>query len=207
MRLLKEEKEKPEGSDSRLIEEYQTHQLGAKLFANAGFGLFGNEYFEFSNYQVAECITAEGRRIHKQMESLVQNEPFSIKIVFGFTDSIFFEGGTEEQIQDFIRICKDKLGVTVELKNIFTNSIFYGKKNRYVAWTGIEKDEPIIKGLDGLSDSNPPWIIRWFKKIVFEIVEHPQTRFEVIPKMIQEAYTCRSMQLSYKKWHGIYYIV
>ena len=67
--LLKEEKEKP-NCDSKSIEEYQTHQLGAKLFVNAGFGLFGNEYFEFANYQVAECITAEGRRSHKQMESL-----------------------------------------------------------------------------------------------------------------------------------------
>jgi DNA polymerase, archaea type len=63
--LSKEEKEKLE-SDSKLIEEYQTHQLGAKLFANAGFGLFPSEYFEFSNYQVAECITAKGRLIHKQ---------------------------------------------------------------------------------------------------------------------------------------------
>jgi DNA polymerase, archaea type len=71
--LLKEEKEKPD-CDSKLVEEYQTHQLGAKLFANAGFGLFGNEYFEYSNYRVAECITAEGRRIHKQMESMAQNE-------------------------------------------------------------------------------------------------------------------------------------
>ena len=40
--LLKEEKEK---CDSKLVEEYQTHQLGAKLFANAGFGLFGSEFF------------------------------------------------------------------------------------------------------------------------------------------------------------------
>jgi len=37
--LLKNEKEKPD-CDLKLIEEYQTHQLGAKLFANAGFGLF-----------------------------------------------------------------------------------------------------------------------------------------------------------------------
>jgi DNA polymerase, archaea type len=66
--LSKEEKEK-RNCDSKSIEEYQTHQLGVKLFVNAGFGLFGNEYFEFANYQVAECITAEGRRIHKQMES------------------------------------------------------------------------------------------------------------------------------------------
>jgi DNA polymerase, archaea type len=185
--LLKEEKQKP-GCNSKSIEEYQTHQLGAKLFANAGFGLFGNEYFEFANYQVAECITAEGRRIHKQMESLAQNEPYKFKVVFGFTDSTFFNAETDIKVQDFIQRCKDELGVIVELKTVFVNSIFYPKKNRYVAWTGNEKDEPIVKGLDGLSDSNPLWVKKWFKKIVVEIVKHPGTRFEVIPKMIQEAY-------------------
>jgi DNA polymerase elongation subunit (family B) len=187
LNLLKEEREKPE-CDSKLIEEYQTHQLGAKLFANSGFGLFGNEYFEFSNYQVAECITAEGRRIHKQMETLGQSEPFNFKIAFGFTDSTFLQGGTDKQLNDFIRICKDKLGVTIELKKTFINSVFYGKKNRFVAWTGNEKDEPVIKGLDGLSESNPLWVKRWFKKIVVEVVKHPETRFDAIPKMIQQAY-------------------
>ena len=54
------------------------------------------------------------------------------------------------------------------------------KKNRYVAWTGNEKDEPIIKGL-GLSDSNPLWIRKWCKKILVQLVEHPETRFQVIP--------------------------
>jgi DNA polymerase I len=137
--LLKEEKGK-DNYDPKLIEEYQTHQLGAKLFANAGFGLFGNDYFEFSNYQVAECITAEGRRIHKQMELMAQNEPFNFKVVFGFTDSPFFNAGTDTKVQDFIQTCKDKLGVIVALKTVFINSIFYSKKNRYVAWTGTEKE-------------------------------------------------------------------
>ena len=41
LNLFKEEKVKAD-CDLKLIEEYQTHQLGAKLFANAGFGLFGN---------------------------------------------------------------------------------------------------------------------------------------------------------------------
>ena len=160
-----------------------------KLFANAGFGLFGNEHFEFSNYQVAECITAEGRRIHKQMESMAQNEPYNFKVIFGFTDSTFFNARTGiEKVQDFIQTCKDKLRVIVELKTVFINSIFYLKKNRYVAWTGNENDEPVIKGLDGLSDSNPLWVNKWFKKIVIEIVKHPETRFQVIPKMIQEGY-------------------
>ncbi|MGB8935122.1 MAG: DNA polymerase domain-containing protein [Candidatus Nitrosopolaris sp.] len=189
--MLKEEKEKPD-SDSKMIEEYQTHQLGAKLFANAGFGLFANQYFEFSNYQVAECITAEGRLVHKQMESLAQNEPFNFNVVFGFSDSAFFKdaaaGMDLTKVHDFIQTCKHKLGVVVELKTVFLNSIFYLKKNRYVAWTGNEKDEPVVKGLDGLSDSNPLWVRRSFKKIVVEIGKHPETRFEVIPKMIKEAF-------------------
>jgi DNA polymerase, archaea type len=185
--LLKEEQDRA-NHDPKLIEEYQTHQLGAKLFANAGFGLFGNEYFEFANYQVAECITAEGRRIHKQMEALAHNEPYKFKVVFGFTDSTFFNAEADIKVQDFIQRCKDELGVIVELKTVFVNSIFYPKKNRFVAWTGNEKDEPIIKGLDGLSESNPLWVRKWFKKIVVEMVKHPKTRFEVIPKMILEAY-------------------
>jgi DNA polymerase, archaea type len=185
--LLKEEQVKA-NHDPKLIEEFQTHQLGAKLFANAGFGLFGNEYFDFANYQVAECITAEGRRIHKQMKALAQNEPYKFKVVFGFTDSTFFNAETDIKVQSFIQTCKDELGVTVELKTVFVNSIFYLKKNRYVAWTGNEKDEPIIKGVDGLSESNPLWVQKWFKKIVVEMVKHPETRFEAVPKMIKEAY-------------------
>jgi hypothetical protein len=53
-------------------------------------------------------------------------------------------------------------------------------QNRFVAWTGSENDEPITKGLDGLSDSNPFWAQKWFKKIIIEIIKHLETRFESI---------------------------
>ena len=95
----------------------------------------------------------------------------------------------KEQIQKCkILSCKDKLGVIIELKTVFVNSIFYLKKNRYVGWTGNEKEEPIIKGLDGLSDPNPLWVRKWFRKILVQLVKYPQTRFEAIPKIIQETY-------------------
>ncbi len=185
--LLKREKQKT-NCDLKLIEEHQTHQLGAKLFAKAGFGLFGNEYFEFSNYQVAECITAESRRIHKQMKILGHSAQFNFTIMCRFTDSVFFEGGTDERMQGIIQICNGKFYDIIELKNIFIDSIFYDKKNKYVAWIGNERDEPMIKGLYCLSGSNALWVRRWFKKIIIEVVKHPETRFKVIPKMIQEAY-------------------
>jgi hypothetical protein len=46
-----------------------------------------------------------------------QNEPFNFKVVFGFTDSTFFNGGTDTKVHD-IQSCKDKLGVIVELKTV-----------------------------------------------------------------------------------------
>ncbi len=170
-----------------LVEEYETWQKGAKLFANAGFGLFANDYFEFSNYKVAECITGEGRRLHRQMEEIAK--AFNLDIVFGFTDSVFVKSNEtvvlEEKQDDlklihtFINKCNQDLAITVELKNIFINSIFYGKKNRFVAWNGLD-DEPILKGLEGLADSNPRWVRKWFRKILFAIIKEPEMRRDYI---------------------------
>ena len=61
------------------------------------------------------------------------------------------------------------------------------RKIGMLAWTGHETDEPVIKGLDGLSNSNPLWVQKWFKKIVIEIIEHPETRFEVVPQMLMDS--------------------
>jgi hypothetical protein len=128
------------------------------------------------------------------MEQMGCSIPYNFQIVFGFTDSTFFSNvPSDQKVIEFGSDCKEKLGVIVELKNVFTNSIFYGKKNRFAAWTGTrignEQNEPIIKGLDGLSDSNPLWIRRWFKQILIEIITHPDTRFVKIPDMLRTAFS------------------
>lgn len=191
--LLKKEKSKS-NPNTLLLEEYQTYQLGAKLFANAGYGLFGTDYFPFSNYKVAECITGEARRIHIQMEIIAKQAPFNFDIVFGFTDSIFVRvnkvgtGEVEgEKIHQFINICKKELGITIEIKNKFVNSIIYGKKNRFAGWSGKENEDIIIKGLDGLAKSNPLWVRRWFYKILTEIIKSPEKRFETVPNLLRDA--------------------
>ena len=94
------------------------------------------------------------------MEQIAEQPPFSFDIVFGFTDSIFVRvdknnGKEDELIEQFIFKCKQDMGITVEIKNVFQNSIVYGKKNRFVGWTGKDPERPLMKGLDGLADSNP----------------------------------------------------
>lgn len=60
-------------------------------------------------------------------------------------------------------------------------------KGIYLARTGAANDKPIIKGLDGLADSNQLWVRRWFERIVNEIVKRPDKRFENIPVMLKES--------------------
>jgi DNA polymerase I len=130
------------------------------------------------------------------MEIIAKKEPFNFDIIFGFTDSIFVrvkdnnnnnKENSEDLIQRFIAKCKKEFGITVEIKNVFVNSIVYGKKNRFVGWSGKENEEPIIKGLDGLAKSVPLWIINSYNKILYEIIKRPSTRFEAVPTLLHEA--------------------
>lgn len=126
------------------------------------------------------------------MELMAQQAPFGFDIVFGFTDSIFVrvnDSTAKENtiIKQFVAKCREELGITVELKNEFQNSMVYGKKNRFVGWTGNENEEPTIKGLDGLADSNPLWVRKWFVAIVNEIIKRPHERFKNIPKLLKES--------------------
>ena len=54
-------------------------------------------------------------------------------------------------------------------------------------WTGKDEEKPLIKGLDGLADSNPLWIRKWFYEIIKEIIKQPDHRFENVPKVLSKA--------------------
>jgi DNA polymerase elongation subunit (family B) len=123
------------------------------------------------------------------MERIGKSAPYNFKMIFGFTDSTFLtDVGSTERSKQFIAECKERLGVTVELKNIFKNMIVIAHKNRYLAWSGKEEDDPIYRGFEGLSSAAPKWLRRWFEKIAFEIIKQPNTQAEKVPEMISEAF-------------------
>jgi DNA polymerase, archaea type len=122
------------------------------------------------------------------MEEIDTKPPYNFKVFFGFTDSTFFSDvKSPELITQFIQYFKDKLNVTIELKDVYVNSIFYGKKNQSVEWNDKETDRPIIKN-PGNSRAQCKWVRKWFVDIVTEIVKHPETRFEKVPIMLKQAY-------------------
>ncbi len=80
------------------------------------------------------------------------------------------------------------MGIAVEIKNVFQNSIVYGKKNRFVGWTGKDQENPLIKGLDGLADSNPIWIRKWFHKIITKLSNNQIADLKLFLKCYLEQY-------------------
>lgn len=131
--LLNEEKNKalPEAKkDLQKIIQYDARQTALKLLANAGYGVFAREDFDFSDYRVSELITGYGRLIHKQLEKIAF-EKYGLETIFGFTDSIFIKNATILRINQFISVCKIKYHIALEHKNRFKNTIIFDKKNRF----------------------------------------------------------------------------
>ena len=62
-----------------IIEEYDARQQTAKLLANSAFGVYGNPNFKYTNYKVAETITAFGRLVHEDMIKLCSDESIWIR--------------------------------------------------------------------------------------------------------------------------------
>jgi DNA polymerase, archaea type len=161
--LLKEE------IDSRKKFQYNARQMALKLLANAGYGVFAMETFDFSDYRVSEVITGYGRLIHKQLQK-VALEKCGLQTIFGFTDSIFIKNASIDVINQLISECKERYRVTLEHKNRFVSTIIFDKKNRFVAWTGNSADKPILKNLDGMSGRYPKWIKHNVAKIATYII-------------------------------------
>jgi DNA polymerase, archaea type len=177
--LLKEE------SDPIKLVQYNARQMALKLLANAGYGVFAMETFDFSDYRVSEVITGYGRLIHKQLQKIAL-ERYGLDTVFGFTDSIFIKNASLETINDLILECKEKYHVTLEHKNRFINTIIFDKKNRFVAWTGNSADKPILKNLDGMSGRYPKWIKQNIAKIATYIITTDDHRS--IESLINQAF-------------------
>ena len=78
--LMKERLKPKDEQDQNIIEEYDARQQTAKLLANSAFGVYGNPNFKYTNYKVAETITAFGRLVHEDMIKLCSDIDLDTKL-------------------------------------------------------------------------------------------------------------------------------
>jgi DNA polymerase I len=154
----------------RLLEDYRIQrfkqldlgnnvlQLALKNLINGVYGLFGSDFFAFSDYRVAELTTAFGRQILEYMQNIAEHV-YGLNVIYGDTDSIFVtEVRNENVINKFLAECSIVLeDVEIDVSNIYIKTLILKKKH----YIGIPKDqakEADIKGLEGIKSDRPPWI-------------------------------------------------
>jgi len=188
--LIKEQSKPKDEQDQNIIEEYDARQQTAKLLANAAFGVYGNSNFKYTNYKVAETITAFGRLVHEDMIKLCAEERFGFEVVFGFTDGILVKNAILHKIDQFIQEAKQTFNIEIEHKNRFFNTMIFPQMNRYLAWSGRPNEKPTLKNIDGMSKRSPKWVQKYIEKIAISIITNPAREqiLKMVSSIMQEAF-------------------
>lgn len=149
---------------------------GLKILINGSYGTFGSPFFAYSDYRVAELTTATGRYIQKKMFELAPL--FNFVVIYGDTDSLFFDGNGN--IDNFLKECKDKLNVDVEFEKTFSRMIitkkkhYFGLAEKLDKKTGQIKRQVVIKAMEGNKDDRPEWINEVFNQFVLDFCYAPE---------------------------------
>ncbi len=133
-------------------------QLGLKILINGCYGLFGSEFFVFTDYRVAELTTAYGRYTLSYMKHIAKKE-YGFDVIAGDTDSIFVTNvKNKSDIDKFLAECSILLeDIEIDLVKEYNKVLLKGKKH----YIGIHQDktkDPDIKGMEGKKSDRPPWI-------------------------------------------------
>jgi DNA polymerase, archaea type len=144
-------------------------QLALKNLINGVYGLFGSDFFTYSDYRVAELTTAFGRQILEYMRHIAEHV-YGLSVIYGDTDSIFVTNvRNENDINKFLAECSIVLeDVEIDVSNIYIKTLIIKKKH----YIGIPKDqakEADIKGLEGIKSDRPPWINQLQKQLVEDL--------------------------------------
>jgi DNA polymerase family B len=75
-------------------------QYAFKILINGGYGVFGNMDYAFYDPRVAELVTAAGRYILSEMQT-VANKEYGFEIIYGDTDSLFLKNASEVDLTAF----------------------------------------------------------------------------------------------------------
>jgi DNA polymerase elongation subunit (family B) len=153
-------------------------QLALKILINGGYGVFGNHYFKYYDPRVAELIAAYGRHTLSRMQDIAINTGF--EIVYGDTDSLFIHHknydnentNIQEIISKFQYECNKQLGIEVEHAKTYQKAIISDKKKHYIGWTGIDRKELDIVGMEGDKNDRPIWINTIFRQIAHDIFDN-----------------------------------
>ena len=146
-RKMKEEPEKRE--------YYDGLQKAVKILMNTFYGVLASSFYRFTNPDIGASITAFARETIKRIIEDLENE--GIRVVYGDTDSVFFQSPYQE-LKKTVEFGMKKAeeisrreGLTLEFEKILEPFFSHGAKKRYVGriiWPPENKGEIVVRGYE-----------------------------------------------------------
>ena len=136
-------------------------EKAVKLFANSGYGIFGQVHFEFYDFRVAELITGFARHTLLGLKHLLRIN--NVKILYGDTDSLFVKGAT---VNDFDIVSKAKEIFQVDFTQDKRWKILVLMKNKKQYFGVLENGKLMYKTLVGLKNNYPSY----FNEVVEQLI-------------------------------------
>ena len=151
--------------------EYKKHGLSleekaVKLFANSGYGTFGQVHFQYYDFRVAELITGFARHTILELEQLLKDN--GLQILYGDTDSLFVRkvgningtNGADSNCanghgNDITTMAKERFKVDFSKDKTWKVLVLLKNKKQYFGI--LENDEVSCKKLMGLKNNYPPY--------------------------------------------------
>lgn len=138
-----------------------------KIAANSFYGVVGARVSRLYEHAVAESVSQGGVWLIRETIKAAQAVPWSLRVVYGDTDSIFVVGCTRERFEEFVAWCNAELyprilreqgctrnTVKIAYEKAFDRIVFVSAKRyagRYAHYKGkaaTEESKPEIKGLE-----------------------------------------------------------
>jgi DNA replicative helicase MCM subunit Mcm2 (Cdc46/Mcm family) len=135
-------------------------EKAVKLFANSGYGVFGQVHFEFYDFRLAELITAFARHTLLGLKDLLHTK--NVEILYGDTDSLFIKG--ESQGFDIVSMAKEKFQVDFTQDKVWEILVLMKNKKQYFGI--LENGKVIHKTLVGLKNNYPSY----FNEVVEQLI-------------------------------------
>ncbi|MHA1869035.1 MAG: DNA polymerase domain-containing protein [Candidatus Heimdallarchaeaceae archaeon] len=164
---------------------YDYKQTAFKYLTNAFYGVLGNENFRLFTPDIANAVTAIGRKCLLWSKKIIENEGY--RVIYGDTDGLFalskgdpvsegkkLESILNESYIDFLKGFGVKENITLKTKfEKLYSRLYLSTKKRYAGrliWQeGRECDVIDIKGLEA-KRSNSSDLARKVQKEIFEIL-------------------------------------
>ena len=136
-------------------------EKAVKLFANSGYGIFGQVHFEYYDFRVAELITGFARHTLLGLKHLLRTNNF--EILYGDTDSLFVNGAAINDF-DIVSMAKEKFQVDFAQDKVWKILVLMKNKKQYFGI--LENGKVIHKTLVGLKNNYPSY----FKEVVEQLI-------------------------------------